>query len=86
MDNGLLSPPKGAYVCLCTCVGVQVTSCVELPVDVPQTPLDAAGAPCPIRPGPQLMSEMIARTHTFKSVEIFVSVSVFFSCHTNVVE
>lgn len=45
MDNGLLSPPKGAYVCLCACVGVQVTSCAELPVNVPQTPLEAQESP-----------------------------------------
>lgn len=45
MDNGLLSPLKGAYVCLCACVGVQVTSCAELPVNVPQTPLEAQESP-----------------------------------------
>lgn len=45
MDNGLLSPLKGAYVCLCACVCVRVTSCVELPVDVLKTSLEAQESP-----------------------------------------
>lgn len=45
MDNGLLSHLKGAYVCLCACVCVRVTSCVELPVNVPKTSLEPQESP-----------------------------------------
>lgn len=36
---------KGAYVCLWACVCVRVTLCVELPVNVPKTSLEAQESP-----------------------------------------
>lgn len=75
MDNGLLSPLTGAYVCLCACACKSPR--VELPVNVPKAPLEAQEPRCHVSTGQQLLSAVVARTHTFGNVEISVSVDVF---------
>lgn len=66
MDYYLL---RKVRTCARVRVGVQVTSCRTACECAPNTS-GRAGDPWPGRPGQELMSEMIARTHTIRSVEI----------------
>lgn len=82
MDNGLLSPLKGAYVCLCACACKSPR--VELPVNVPKASLQAQESHCHVSTGQQLVSAVVARTHTFENVEISVSIDVFLTATLHV--
>lgn len=67
-------------MCLCACVSVRVTSCVELPVNVPETPLEAQESP--VREGTTArVCHGSENTHGKK--RLASCTSVFVSCHAS---